>query len=80
MSRRDPGAANTQPHRRKRNPFRQQVPGVDKPPPKLRDAASICPAALTLSTGVVLVRCELDVGHDGVHKGGCTSWASQEVK
>lgn len=41
----------------------------------LRDAATICPATLTAG-GKVLVRCELDAGHDGRHKSGCTSWGN----
>jgi hypothetical protein len=40
----------------------------------LRDAATICPATSRLSNGFVVNRCELDKGHDGKHKDGCTHW------
>jgi hypothetical protein len=40
----------------------------------LRDVATICPATTTLSSGTVLNRCELDKGHPGKHKDGCTRW------
>lgn len=40
----------------------------------LRDVETICPAVSTLLSGLVLNRCELDRGHDGQHKDGCTYW------
>lgn len=40
----------------------------------LRDAATICPASLSLTNGLVLNRCERNLGHDGKHKDGCTHW------
>lgn len=40
----------------------------------LRDIATICPATMRLSTGLILTRCELDQGHDGRHKDGCSLW------
>lgn len=40
----------------------------------LRDVATICPAMVALSTGLVINRCELDPGHSDRHKDGCTLW------
>jgi hypothetical protein len=40
----------------------------------LRDAATICPARVPCPGGDI--RCELDKGHDGKHKDGCTWWGS----
>lgn len=45
----------------------------------LRDAATICPATSRLSNGFVVNRCELDKGHDGKHKDGCTHWGTPAV-
>lgn len=45
----------------------------------LRDVATICPATLRLSTGLVINRCELDLGHDDRHKGGCTLWPDRSA-
>lgn len=49
-----------------------------KPRRHLRDVATICPATLCLSGGKVINRCELDVGHNGKHKGGCTRWGDPD--
>lgn len=46
-----------------------------KPTRHLRDAATICPATSKLSNGLVVNRCERDLGHDGKHKDGCTHWS-----
>lgn len=40
----------------------------------LRDAATICPAIRKLSNGLVIDRCELNAGHEGRHKDGCSHW------
>jgi hypothetical protein len=40
----------------------------------LRDASKVCPAFMKLSNGLVISRCELNVGHDGPHKDGCARW------
>lgn len=40
----------------------------------LRDAATICPASEPCPGGDF--RCELDAGHDGKHKDGCTHWGT----
>ncbi len=40
----------------------------------LRDVTTICPATLKLTSGTVLARCQLDIGHDGRHQDGCTRW------
>lgn len=45
-----------------------------RPPRHLRDASKICPALTKLSNGLVINRCELDAGHDGKHKDGCSYW------
>lgn len=45
----------------------------------LRDAATICVATLKLSSGTVLARCELDNGHPGKHRNGCTQWGGPDV-
>lgn len=47
-----------------------------KPTRHLRDAATICPATSQLSNGLVINRCERDLGHDGQHKDGCTHWGN----
>jgi hypothetical protein len=43
--------------------------------PYLRDAATICTAVLNVPGDPM--RCELDAGHDGKHKSGCTKWATR---
>lgn len=48
----------------------------EKPRRHLRDASTICPAFMKLSNGLVINRCELDVGHDGKHKDGCSRWGN----
>ncbi|HLU97156.1 MAG TPA: hypothetical protein VKZ89_09985 [Thermobifida alba] len=40
----------------------------------LREASKVCPSSMKLSNGLVISRCELDVGHDGPHKDGCARW------
>lgn len=42
----------------------------------LREVGTICPAISALSSGYILSRCELDRGHDGQHKDGCTYWST----
>lgn len=44
--------------------------------PYLRDVATICPAVSKLSSGLVINRCELDLGHKDKHKDGCTRWGN----
>ncbi|MFJ9799865.1 hypothetical protein [Streptomyces sp. NPDC101145] len=46
----------------------------------LRDAATICPTVYRDSSGKVWFRCELNAGHDGKHKDGCTWWASAAAR
>jgi hypothetical protein len=47
-----------------------------RPRRHLRDVATICPNAMTLTGGYVLARCELDAGHAGKHQSGCTRWGA----
>jgi hypothetical protein len=41
----------------------------------LRDAATICPATITVP-GEGPLRCEHDAGHDGQHKHECMRWGN----
>jgi hypothetical protein len=41
----------------------------------LRDVDTICPAVSKLSSGLILNRCEPDVGHEGRHKDGPALWS-----
>lgn len=45
---------------------------------RLRDASKVCPVFMKLSNGLVISRCELDAGHDGPHKDGCTRWGNPQ--
>lgn len=47
-----------------------------RPKRHLRDVETICPAVMELSNGHVLSRCELDKGHAGKRKDGCTRWGN----
>ncbi|WP_405960780.1 hypothetical protein OG235_27845 [Streptomyces sp. NBC_00024] len=49
---------------------------MTKPGRHLRDASKICPAVSALSNGLVINRCERDLGHEGQHKDGCTHWGT----
>jgi hypothetical protein len=46
---------------------------MDRVKRHLRDAANICPAVFPCPGDPM--RCELDAGHDGKHKAGCTRWS-----
>ncbi|MFB7936648.1 hypothetical protein [Streptomyces sp. NPDC056049] len=49
-----------------------------RPRRHLRDVATICPLVDRDRSGKVWFRCELDAGHDGQHKDGCTWWGDPD--
>ena len=49
-----------------------------RPRRHLRDVATICPLVDRDRSGRVWFRCELDAGHDGQHKDGCTHWGNPD--
>lgn len=49
---------------------------MTNPARHLRDSAKVCPDHITVP-GEGSLRCQLDIGHDGLHAHDCMRWGNQ---